>query len=165
MEPVTDQDQFNRKWVFNNFRLYTVLNPLTEDFKFKCTTEVGFSQELRRPLSETREYVVPAGGSQRFPGPVAGLYLDQMSKIKAQKDNKFAQIIDYSFRDAMYTKLVADTEDLIDNYRAFPQYDKPLDVGTTNDQPSKDPNIKGGDGTPFAQVKNDGPDKKAPAAA
>lgn len=147
--PVTDQNEFNLKWVFNNFRLYTVTNPLTETFKFKCTTEVGFSAELRKPVTETREYEVVAGGSQRFPGPVAGLYLDQMSKLKAQKDGKFGQIIDWSFRDEMYQKLVADMEDLVDNYKAFPQYDKPMDQGLTEAK-----NDNGGDGTPFAEAKN-----------
>lgn len=153
---IQSQDEFSKKYVFNNFRLYTVMNPLTTVFKFKCTTEVGFDQELRRAISETREYEVPAGGSQRFPGPVAGLYLDQMAKLVAQRDGKFARFIDYSFRDELYHDLIADEEDLINNYRAFPQYDKPLDQGATD---NKDPN--GGDGTPFSEVNN-GRTAKAP---
>lgn len=155
-----EQKDFNEKYVFNNFRFYTVLNPLTTPYTFKCTVEEGFSQELHRPISQTREYMVPAGGSRRFPGPVAGLYLDQMSKIKAQNDKKFASIIDYSFKDEMYQSLIADTEDVIESYRAFPQYEKPLDVGALNDKPSTDPNIKGGDGIPFAEAK-DGRSKEA----
>lgn len=159
---VTSQIEFDKKYVFNNYQLYTVINPLTEDYTFKCTTDVGFDQGLRRNVTETREYSVPAGGSRRFPGPVAGLYLDQMAKIKAQRDKKFAQFIDYSFRDEMYQTLIADQEDLINNYREFPQYEKPLDVGVLNDKPSNDPNIKGGDGVPFAEAKN-GRAAKAPA--
>lgn len=157
---ITSQEEFNKKYPFNNFRLYTVLNPLTTNYKFKCTTEVGFNQELRKAVSETREYEVPAGGSQRFPGPVAGLYLDQMAKIKAQMDGTFARFIDYTFRDEMYHNLIADMEDLIDNYRAFPQYDKPLDQGATEDKTGN-----GGDGTPFAEIKKHagGRPKKATA--
>lgn len=148
---VSDETSFHDKWKFDNFHMYTVVNPLPQDFVFKSTNEVGWDQLKRKAISDTREYTVTAGGSMRFPGPVASLYLDQMFKLKAQADKKFGLVIDWKFRDEAYEDLVVEQDDLINNYQAFPQYDKSLDQGATPAADAKD--TSGGDGDAFKALK------------
>jgi hypothetical protein len=107
-------------WFTSNF-VITVTNPRSEDFAFNAVVQVGYDPSTGKVKEESRTYTVPKGGSQRFTGPVANIYLSLMSKIIAQEEDRFSNYIDPSVRAEYYDQLIAAKEDLIDNYRAFDQ--------------------------------------------
>lgn len=79
-----------------------------------------------RMKSETREYRVAAGQEERFPGPIANLYLDQMAKLVAQDDEKIQFMIDFKLKAQYFDDLIVGVEDLINTYTSHPAYlDKP----------------------------------------
>lgn len=121
-EQILDEQAFIAKYWHPNTELITVLNPTTEDYIFKATVDATIDLKTGRPKPEMREYRVPKGGSERFPGSVANMYLSQMSSILAQKEGRLDRMIDFTERSKYYDQLTADTEDLIASYSANPAY-------------------------------------------
>lgn len=110
----------------------TVVNPRKEDFVFQATSEVGVDTSTGKMKAEARTYRVKAGEHERFPGPIANLYLDQMSKLIAQDDNKFQFMIDFALKAQYYDDLIVDKESLINTYQPHPGYlDKPEEATET----------------------------------
>lgn len=118
------EEEFNEKYWLTNLKIAVVVNPLTEDYKFGCTVETGIDVATGKAKVESREYVVKAGGKERFPAPVANIYLSQMSRLKAQEDDKFPQYIDYAYRASVYDDLIVEIIDMVDSYQPFDTYNK-----------------------------------------
>jgi len=121
-EPIIDEQGFIAKYWHPNTEVVTVINPTSDDYIFKATVDAGVDMKTGRPRPEMREYRVPKGGSERFPGSIANMYLDQMSRQLAQKDNRLDRMVDFSERAKYYDQLTADTEDLIAAYTPNPAY-------------------------------------------
>lgn len=117
-----DEQAFTDKYWKKNTEIVEVLNPRTVDYVFQATVDTGIDVSTGRMKAEARRYMVKAGGSERFPGPIANMYLDQMSRILAQEDNRFDRMIDPSERAKYYDQLIVGTDDLISSYNELPQY-------------------------------------------
>lgn len=141
--PLTEDEQtFAKKYWHTNTQIVTVINPRKDDYVFQATTEVGVNLDTGRMKAETRTYRVPHGGQERFPGPIANMYLDQMSKLVAQDEDKIQFMVDWALKAQYYDQLIVSIEDLIHTYAPFPEYlDKPEQVAS---QPEE---------IPFAEVK------------
>ena len=108
-----DEQEFYKEYDYNNFKIVTVSNPTTKDYAFQITMQVGVDPASGKLLTEARHYTVKAGSSERFPGVVARYYLDQMSKLLAQAEDKFKLFADFNTRKEYYDRLIVDVEDLI----------------------------------------------------
>lgn len=124
MQPETqlDEQAFIAKYWHPNTEVVTVINPTGNDYIFKATVDASIDVKTGRPRPEMREYRVPKGGSERFPGSIANMYLDQMSRQLAQQDSRLDRMVDFTERAKYYDQLTADTEDLIASYSPNPAY-------------------------------------------
>jgi hypothetical protein len=149
-----EETDFNAKYWYKNTQLVTVVNPRSEDFVFQSTVETGVNPSTGRNESETRKYIVKAGSKQRFPGTITNMYLDQMSKLVAQDDNKITNLIDFSVKAKYYDDLTVSVEDLIRGYEPMPEFLE----GQVNEVATAKVEEK-----PFAAAKEEAP--KTPAKA
>jgi hypothetical protein len=140
-----DETVFNDKYWHSNSVIVTVANPRNEDYKFSAVAQAGLDSGTGKMREEQRHYRVPAGGSERFPGPIANIYLDQMTKLLAQEEDKIHFLIDYALKAQYYDRLTVATEDPSQGYQEErPSYlDQPSDVD--NKQTTE---------VPFAEVKS-----------
>lgn len=104
--PLT-KEEFNQQFWFTPLQMITVKNPLKTDFQF---------------MVELRHFVIKAGAVDKVPGTVANLYLDQMTKILAQNDDKLGLLSDFTFRSQYYKSLIKDVESLIQEHNPLPAY-------------------------------------------
>jgi hypothetical protein len=130
---VEEEKAFLEKYGFTNFQTVTVANPTAEDHQFQVMIEVGVDRATGKMRSEAKTYVVKAGGHERFPGVIAGMYLDQMSKKIAQGMKEgLAAIVNWNSRSKIYDDLIVDVDDLLNRqYQAFEDMDvaKAVDEG------------------------------------
>lgn len=148
-----EEKEFNDKYWFSNTKVVTVVNPRTEDFIFQSTNDVGIDTATGKMKSETRQYRVVHGSEERFPGPIANLYLDQMTKMLAQDDDKIQFLIDFALKSQYYDDLIVGVEDLINTYQSHPAYlDRSNEVETPVDEPEK----------PFANAEPEEVPKRKP---
>lgn len=119
-----DEQQFTEKYNYDNLKMVTVLNPNSEDFPFSITMETSVDISNGQMKSETREYVVKAGEKMRLPGVAANLYLDQMSKLIAQQEDRFSLYPDFAERAKYYDDLIIEVEDLLGAFQNLPQYEE-----------------------------------------
>lgn len=117
-----EETDFHKKYYFGLMKIVTVVNPRSEDYTFGATIQGSMNMETGRMQDEQRTYQVKAGTHQRLPGPIANMYLDQMSKLIAQDDNKFQFMIDFALKAQYYDDLIIDVQDIIDTYQPMPQY-------------------------------------------
>jgi hypothetical protein len=134
MEPF-EEANFWQKYRYDHLKMVTVINPLTEDYDFQCVVEAGVDMATGKMNSEARQYRVKAGGTERFPGPIANIYLDQICRIVAQNEDKFRHLMDWALRAKYYDRLVVDVEDLVSTYQPFSNY---LQESETEDSPQTD---------------------------
>lgn len=121
-----EETEFNDKYWHTNTKIVTVVNPRTEDYVFQAASDVGIDTSSGKMKTEIRHYRVPGGGNERFPGPIANMYLDQMSKLIAQDEDKIQFMIDYALKAQYYDQLIVSIEDLINSFQPSPEYlDKP----------------------------------------
>jgi hypothetical protein len=139
-----EEQEFNRKYWFNTMQIITVVNPTPKDYIFQAVIDAGVDVATGRMRAEQRQYKVPAGGTERFPGPIANMYLDQMAKLLAQQDEKFTLMIDLAHKAEYYDKLIVDMDDLMQSYQSLPQYQT-----ETGAEETKAPEV------PFAGVNHD----------
>jgi hypothetical protein len=124
-----EEKDFNDKYWFPNTKVVKVVNPRDEDFVFQSTIETGIDITTGKMRTESRKYRVAAGASEKFPGTVANIYLDQVSKLIAQDDDKIQFIIDFALRAQYYDKLIVGVDDILNTYQDFPTYlDNPAQV-------------------------------------
>lgn len=130
-----DETDFNKKYWHSNTEMVTVINPRTEDYVFQATIDTGVDMDTGKLKAETRHYRVAAGGQERFPGPIANMFLDQMAKLVSQDDKKFQFMIDFSLKAQYYDDLTVAVENLIRDYQPFPEYlDRPEDKAVNEDK-------------------------------
>jgi hypothetical protein len=108
-----DEKEFLEKYWFKNTEVITVTNPRDTDYVFQMMVETGLNPATGKMGQEQRTYIVPAGGSERFPGPIANLYLDQMAKLLAQDDDRIQFMVDFALKAQYYDDLIANKDDLI----------------------------------------------------
>lgn len=146
MEPeeILDEKSFQDKYWFDNYVHITVANPTTSDFKFSMVVQTGIDRSIGKPREETRNFMVPAGGKERFVGSVANLYLDKMSKLLAQEARKFGDISDWNARAVYYDELIIDKDDPY-NDAAYVSFDDAKPQGEASDSETS--------GQPFAAAK------------
>lgn len=131
-----EEQQFIEKYWQTNTKIVTVVNPRTEDFVFQAVVEVGVDMNTGKMKAEPRHYRVIAGKTERFPGTIANMYLDQMTKILAQEEEKFQFLIDFALKAQYYDQLIVDIEDLINSYIPRTEYleDKNIEVETIQEE-------------------------------
>jgi hypothetical protein len=117
-----DEMEFVKKYYFDHLKMVTVKNPRSEDYIFGATIEAGVDVATGKLRSEQRTYRVQAGQRERLPGPIANMYLDQMTKLLAQDQDKFRFLIDFALKAQYYDELIVDVIDLIATYQPLPQY-------------------------------------------
>lgn len=108
--PLTKEEFWKLYW-FSPLQMVTLINPKSYDFPF---------------MVELRNFIIKAGAKEKMPGTVANLYLDQMTKIMAQDDDKLTLISDFAFRKLYYDKLIVDVESLIKEESTTPAYLKDI---------------------------------------
>lgn len=111
--PLTNKD-FNDKYWFSPLHRVLVINPFTYDYPF---------------MVELRHYEIKAGASEWFPGMIANVYLDQVSKIMAQDDDKLGFMADPNLKHIYYDKLIVDVEDMAPQVTQAPAYLKNVEQG------------------------------------
>lgn len=97
----TSRLKFVEKYWFSNLQMITIRNPLDDDVVF---------------MHEMRTYGIKAKTENRFPGSIANLYLDQMARILAQKDNDLGAIADAAKCGAYYDELIVHVEESAPEY-------------------------------------------------
>lgn len=102
-----NQLDFQQRYWFTSLQMVTVLNPLDTDYPF---------------MVEMRHFIIRANSKERFPGVIANVYLDQMSKILAQNDNKLEFMSDPAMMRVFFDKLIEDVENLVPEYNPVPAY-------------------------------------------
>jgi hypothetical protein len=117
-----EEKDFHEKYWFDNMKIITVVNPLTEEYKLNTVVVVGIDVATGKQREESRTYRVPAGGHERFPGSIANQYLDQVSRLVAQNDGQFANFIDFRLRAQYYDDLIVKVEDILNSYQPYPDY-------------------------------------------
>lgn len=106
--------EFNRRYWFNNYQMVTVVNPLPDDFYF---------------FVEMRRFMVPKDGQESFPGPIANLFLDQMSKMLTQNEEKMELLSDMAFKASYYNKLIVEVKNLVPEAKAETWQDRAREQG------------------------------------
>lgn len=101
------KDEWRQKYWFNSLQMVTVVNPKPEAWDF---------------MVEMRNYTIGAGTHERFPGIIANVYLDQMSKILAQDDDRLGFMTDPNLMKIYYDQLIVDVEDLVNQASSIPAY-------------------------------------------
>ena len=99
--PIQTEEDFNKRYWFRPDQLVVVTNPLKTNYQF---------------IVEQRSYMIQAGQDQQMTGFIANVYLDQMSRIVAQNDNKFEYMIDPALRAQYYDSLIRTVNDVIPEY-------------------------------------------------
>lgn len=117
--PYEEQDFFQKYW-FAPTVLITVVNPRTDDYTFTMLTSTGMDIAAGRMKTEERTYTVKAGNHARFPGQIANIYLDQMSKMVAQDDDNIGGYVDFAVRAKYYADLIVSIEDTVETYIPLP---------------------------------------------
>lgn len=113
-----EEAEFWDKYWKKNTEIITVVNPRNEDYIFQAMVDTGFDQIAGKSKIEARHYKVAAGGNERFPGPIANIYLDQMAKLIAQDEDNIQHMSDFALRAQYYDDLIVSIEDLIKSYEA-----------------------------------------------
>lgn len=103
-------EDFNKKYWYTPLQMVTVINPTENDFPF---------------MVEMRNYMIKAGATERFPGIIANVYIDQMAKILAQEEDNFGHMSDPTLRAQYYDRLIVDVENMVQDYVPTPEYLKP----------------------------------------
>lgn len=110
---MTTADFHNDYW-FDSLQMVEVTNPLSYDWPF---------------MVEGRHFIVKQGAQERLPGSIANIYLDQVSKIMAQDDDKLGFMADPNLKKLYYDKLIISKESMIQESRAVPGYLQPRNPG------------------------------------
>jgi len=108
VKPLNNQ-QFNDQYWFNSLQMVEVRNPA-------WYREGGTGEPVNRDfpfMVEMRHFIIPAGGTEEFPGPIANLYLDQMSKMLAQNEEKLAFMTDPALKKLYYDQLIVNVRSLV----------------------------------------------------
>ncbi len=101
------KDDWEKNYWFNSLQMVTVVNPKPDAWPF---------------MVELRHFNINGGATERFPGVIANVYLDQMSKILAQDDDRLGYMADPNLMKIYYDKLIIDVEDLITQTSSVPAY-------------------------------------------
>lgn len=95
------------KYWFNGLQMVTVVNPKPVDWPF---------------MVEMRHFIIKAGAQESFPGVIANVYLDQMSKILAQDEEKLEYMSDPNLKVIYYDRLIVDVKNLVNEVDQTPSY-------------------------------------------
>jgi hypothetical protein len=123
--PLSPKEEFNRDYWFNSLQMITVINPKPIDWPF---------------MVEMRHFIIKAGAQERFPGVIANVYLDQMTKILAQDDENLGYMADPVMKKVYYDKLIVNVESLINEIdKSIPEYMKNVSPTTLGQAAEKAP--------------------------
>lgn len=117
-----EETEFNDKYWYGNTKLVIVENPRDEDYVFRSVVSEGVDPMTGRMRETARTYRVKAHSSERFVGTIANLYLDQMTKLLAQDEEKIHFLIDFQLRAQYYDRLTVEVTDLIHDYQPVKEY-------------------------------------------
>lgn len=121
--PMTKQE-FWKLYYFTPFQLVTVLNTKKNDYPF---------------MVEGRHFIIRAGAKEKLPGTVANIYLDQMTRIRAQDDDRMNFLSDFMLMKRYYDELIVDVENLINEVDLTPAYLKDIPEHMKVETPSEVP--------------------------
>lgn len=128
---VIDKETFNKKYWFTSLQMVEVINPAW------LKEGDGFVAKDYPFMVEMRHFIIKSGGREKFPGVIANVYLDQMTKILAQNDGKLEFMADPNLMRVYYDKLIVDVENLAPEYNPIPTYLRdvaPSAVGQAKDE-------------------------------
>lgn len=111
-----DKLTFNKMYWFSALQMVEVINPAW------LKDGDGFTVQDYPFQVEMRHFFIKAGGKEKFPGVIANVYLDQMTKILAQNDGKLEFMSDPNLMKIYYDKLIVDVENLAPEYNPVPSY-------------------------------------------
>lgn len=109
---------FNQRYWFTTLQMVEVLNPT-------WYREGGTGEAVSRDypfMVELRHFIIRAGQHERLPGIIANVYLDGMSKILAQNDDKLGFMSDPNLMKYYYDQLIVDVEDMMPRVDSTPAY-------------------------------------------
>jgi hypothetical protein len=116
--PMITKEEFNARYWFTTMQLVTVLNP-------RWFKENNSAEPVSRDypfMVELRHFIIREGATERLPGAIANVYLDQMSKIVAQNDDNLGFMADPALKKLYYDKLIVEVEDLMPQLDMTPAY-------------------------------------------
>lgn len=128
---VIDKEAFSKKYWFTSLQMVEVINPAW------LKDGDGFIVQDYPFMVEMRHFIIKAGGREKFPGVIANVYLDQMTKILAQNEGKLEFMADPNLMRVYYDKLIVDVENLAPEYNPVPAYLRdvaPSGVGQAKDE-------------------------------
>lgn len=120
--PIT-KEEFNSQYWFNSLQMIEVINPRKDDYPF---------------MVEMRHFFIKAGASERFPGVIANVYLDQMSKLMSQDDENLGMMADPNLKKIYYDKLIVNVEELAPVVDQEPAYLKNVSPSARPLQPDNE---------------------------
>lgn len=115
--PIT-KDEWVKKYWFNTLQMVEVLNPtwyLAPGTTTPVTKDYIFMVEMRH-------YMIKAGGRERFPGVIANVYLDGMSKLLAQNEDNLGMMADPNLKKLYYDRLIVDVDSLVSEHNEGPAW-------------------------------------------
>lgn len=104
--PISKED-FTKQYWFNPYQNITVINPKDTDMPF---------------MAEGRHFIVEAGANATFPGPIANVYLDKVSRIVAQDKDELGFMADPTLKKLYYDRLIVAVESTIHEVSSTPAY-------------------------------------------
>lgn len=111
-----DKAAFNRRYWFTSLQLVEVMNPLW------LKEGDGFVSKDYQFTVEMRHFIIRAGGQEKFPGVIANVYLDQITKIMAQNEDKLEFMSDPNLMKQYYDRVIVNVENLAPEYDPTPSY-------------------------------------------
>lgn len=124
----TTQYETKKQWIdkywFSPLQMITLINPRSEDYKFKV---------------EMRHFIIRAGAQEQFPGTVANVYLSHMTRILAQEEDKMQHLSDWNLMAKYYDTLIVDVKNMMNDVDTEPEYMKHMPEHTLDKPPETPP--------------------------
>ena len=107
MQPFATKEEFYNKYWFTPLQMVTLINPLAYDYKF---------------MVDMRNFLIRSGAQETMPGTVANVYLNGITRILAQDEDKLQYLSDYNLMREYYDRLIVDVKSLVQDVDNTPAY-------------------------------------------
>lgn len=119
----TKKEFYDTYW-FQPTDIVTLLNPLAEDYIF---------------MVEGRHFKIAASAVLDLPGTVANVYLNNMTKIMAQNDDRMDLLSDFNLMAQYFNKLISNKKSTMVEFDPTPAYMKQVPQSAIGQAPETPP--------------------------
>ena len=121
--PMTKEEFWSKYW-FTPMQLVTLINPKADDCMF---------------MVEGRHFTIKAGATEQMPGTVANIYLNHMTRIMAQDDDRLELMSDFNLMKIYFDKLIVNVKDMMQETDNTPAYLRDLPEHMRAEEPELPP--------------------------